>query len=112
VVALTVRFEEGLPVVVEATGVSREPVEIGVSPTGIDRIPVDIGVSRGGSDILPVTVEREGSVMSETTVSDTGGTLVMLPVKPSTVSITALEVERLCCLHDAGVVHGGIRQST
>jgi hypothetical protein len=88
VVAVTVRFEERLPVVAEATGVSREPVESGVSPTGIDRTPVDIGVSRGGSDMLPVTVEREGSVMSETTVSDTGGTLVMLPVKPSIVSIT------------------------
>jgi hypothetical protein len=92
--------------------VSREPVEMGVSPAGIDITPVEMGVSRGGIDMIPVIVEREGSVITDTTVSETGGTLVRLPVKPIGVSITAMSIDTRRCIHDAGVVHGGIRQST
>jgi hypothetical protein len=99
------RFEEAL-VVVEV----RDPVGVtevmtmilGCSPDRVPEgmtvmielaTPVGLGVSRGGMDMIPETVDREGSVITETTVPETGGTLVTLPVRPMRVSITALKIE-------------------
>jgi hypothetical protein len=75
-------------------GVSREPVEMGVSPAGIDTTSVEMGVSPAGSDMLPVKLERRGSVITETTDSETGGMLIMLPVEPVPVSIAAIKGQR------------------
>lgn len=51
----------------------------------------EVGVSRGGIDMTPVTVEREGS-MDVTTVSETGGMLILLSDGPSEFSLNATRV--------------------
>jgi hypothetical protein len=81
-VGVIVTFEEGLLVVKVKDPVGTTEVTV--------LTPVGLGVSRGGMDMIPVIVDREGSVMTETTDSETGGTLVTLPVRPIKVSITAL----------------------